>query len=268
MRQVNAAGQAVGTFATYNFNPANIFQTPFERFNIYGQANYEVSDAIEVYTRGMFSKNTVSTIIAPSGSFGGSVPINLNNPFLPAALRNQFCAFDVNPRPDVYTPRFTQAQCDAAAASTGPGTPGYQVIGAGGFVPFDTNNDGVIGADEGYNPNPAVTLNRRTPEVGPRISDYQTTFFDYRVGARGGITDTLDWSIEGAYGESENIQTIKGYTLQSRFRDAALSNDGVTCISGNSYLQHFVTCSRDGYVKVRLARCCPAAGMHVVGALR
>lgn len=234
VRQVNAAGQAVGTFATYNFNPANIFQTPFERFNIYGQANYEVSDAIEVYTRGMFSKNTVSTIIAPSGSFGGSVPINLNNPFLPAALRNQFCAFDVNPRPDVYTPRFTQAQCDAAAASTGPGTPGYQVIGAGGFVPFDTNNDGVISTGEGYNPNPAVTLNRRTPEVGPRISDYQTTFFDYRVGARGGITDTLDWSIEGAYGESENIQTIKGYTLQSRFRDAALSNDGVTCISGNA----------------------------------
>jgi WD40 repeat protein len=28
-------------------------------------------------------------------------------------------------------------------------------------------------------------------------------------------------------------------------------HDGpVTCISGNSYLQHFVTCSRDGYVKV------------------
>lgn len=36
----------------------------------------------------MFSKNKVSTIIAPSGSFGGTVTINLNNPFLPATLRN------------------------------------------------------------------------------------------------------------------------------------------------------------------------------------
>ncbi|MGH6649628.1 MAG: TonB-dependent receptor domain-containing protein [Sphingopyxis sp.] len=221
VRQVNGAGQAVGTFATYNFNPFNIFQTPFERFNIYGQANYEVSDAVEVYTRGMFSKQTVSTIIAPSGSFGGTVTVNLNNPNLPAAIRNQFCAFNTAPVVNgvnaagaavsgqtAYTPRFTPAECAAAATATGRADPNYREV--------------------------TVTLNRRTPEVGPRISDYQTTFFDYRVGARGGITDSIDWNIEGAYGESENIQTIKGYTLQSRFREASLSNDGVTCQSGNA----------------------------------
>lgn len=197
VRQVNAAGQAVGTFATYNFNPFNIFQTPFERYNIYGQANYEVSDSIEVYTRGMFSKNKVSTIIAPSGSFGGDVTINLNNPFLPTTLRNQFCAFNTGAA-GTYTARFTPTECAAAATATGRTDPNYREV--------------------------TVTLNRRTPEVGPRISDYQTTFFDYRVGARGGITDTIDWNIEGAYGESENIQTIKGYTLQSRFRQGSLVN--------------------------------------------
>lgn len=203
VRQINAAGQAVGTFATYNFNPFNIFQTPFERFNIYGQGNYEVSDAIEVYARGMFSKNTVSTIIAPSGSFGGTVTINLNNPFLPAALRNQFCAFNISTTPGTYQARFDQPTCDAAAAATGRTDPNYREVTA--------------------------TLNRRTPEVGPRISDYQTTFFDYRVGARGGITDTIDWNIEGSYGESENIQTIKNYTLQSRFRQASLADNTTTC---------------------------------------
>jgi iron complex outermembrane receptor protein len=221
LRQINAAGQAVGTFATYNFNPFNIFQTPFERYNIYAQANYEVSDSIEVYTRGMFSKNKVSTIIAPSGSFGGSVPINLNNPFLSATLRNQICAFDVDPRAGVYQRRFSQQECDTAATSAF-GTAGYRQTGTGIFVSADVNGDGVTDPDEGYNSNPAIALNRRTPEVGPRISDYQTTFFDYRVGLRGGITDTLDWNIEGAYGESENIQTIKGYTLQSRFRQGTL----------------------------------------------
>jgi len=211
VRQVNSAGQAVGTFQTYNFNPFNIFQTPFTRYNIYGQANYEVSDAVEVYTRGIFSKNKVSTIIAPSGSFGGTVTINLNNPYLPAALRDQFCAFNTAPVVNgvtaagasvsgqtAYTPRFTPAECAAAATATGRSDPNYREV--------------------------SVTLNRRTPEVGPRISDYQTTFFDYRVGARGGITDTIDWNVEGSYGESENVQTIQNYTLQSRFRQASLVN--------------------------------------------
>lgn len=224
LRQVNAAGQAVGTFALFNFNPFNVFQTPFERFNIFGQANYELSDGFEVYTRGLFSKNEVSTIIAPSGSFGGAVPVNLNNPFLPATLRNQFCAFDVNPSATVYTPRFSQAECDAAALATDSSDPAYRVTGTGGFVPFDVNGNGVIEEEEGYNRNPGVTLNRRTTEVGPRISDYQTTIFDYRLGFRGDITDTINWDVSGAYGESENIQTIQGYTLQSRFRQGVLVN--------------------------------------------
>lgn len=206
-RQINAAGQAVGTFATFNFNPFNVFQTPFNRFNMFAQANYEISDAVEVYTRGLFSKNTVDTIIAPSGSFGGAVTTNLNNPFLPATLRNQFCAFNIGGA-GVYVPRFTPAECAAAATATGRTDPNYREV---------THN-----------------LNRRTTEVGPRISNYQTTVFDYTVGARGGITDSIDWDLRGNYGESENIQTILNYTLQSRFREAALANNTTTCQSGNA----------------------------------
>jgi iron complex outermembrane recepter protein len=223
VRQVNAAGQAVGTFATFNFNPFNVFQTPFKRFNLFAQGNYEVSDAVEVYSRGMFSKNTVDTIIAPSGSFGGTVPINLNNPYLPATLRNQLCAFNTStPASGLYTPRFTPAQCAAGAAATGPGAAGYAVFGV---ATIDSNGDGVINASD----NPAITLNRRTTEVGSRISNYVTTVFDLRLGARGAITDSIDWDISGAYGESENLQTIKGYTLQSRFRQASLANNTTTC---------------------------------------
>lgn len=208
VRQVNAAGQAVGTFATYNFNPFNVFQVPFERFNIYGAANYEISDAVEVYTRGMFSKNTVSTIIAPSGSFGGTVTINLNNPYLPATLRNQFCAFNTSTTAGVYTPRFDAATCAAAASATGRTDPRYREV--------------------------TVTLNRRTPEVGPRISEYQTTFFDYRLGLRGAVSESIDWSVEGAYGESENLETIQNYTLQSRWRAAALADNVNTCQGGQA----------------------------------
>ena len=221
VRQVNANGQAVGTFATFNFNPYNVFQTPFKRYNIFAQANYEVSDSIEVYTRGLFSKNTVDTIIAPSGSFGGTVTVNLNNPYLPTSLRNQFCAFNAAPNitgvdasgnsisgQTTYTPRFSAAECAAAALATGPTDSRYRTV--------------------------TVTYNRRATEVGPRISNYSTTIFDYRVGLRGRITDTINWDVNGSYGESEKLQTIKNYTLQSRWRQASLANNTTTCIDSSN----------------------------------
>ena len=226
--QINAAGQFVPTFSTFNFNPFNVFQTPFERFNMFGQANYEVSDAIEVYTRGLYSKNTVDTIIAPSGAFGIAVNIGLNNPFLPAAARNQFCAFDVNPSATVYTPRFTPAECTAAATAR-PGTAAYREIGLNNtFVPFDTNGNGTIAAGEGYFNNPQSALFRRSVEAGPRVSNYVTQLFDYKLGARGGITDTIDWDVFGAYGESENRQTIQGYFTNSRVRQSLLTTTDAT----------------------------------------
>ena len=222
--QINDAGQLVPTFSTFNFNPYNVFQTPFERFNMFGQARYEVSDAVEVYSRGLFSKNTVNTIIAPSGAFSIGVNIPLNNPFLPAAARAQFCAFDVNPSATVYTPRFTPAECAAAAdGALRPGAAAYREVGTGGFVAFDVNGNGTIEAGEGYTPNPQSLFARRAIEAGPRVSEYVTTIFDYRIGARGAITDSIDWDVTGAYGESENLQTIKGYTLNSRFRQSLLA---------------------------------------------
>ncbi|HEU4695199.1 MAG TPA: TonB-dependent receptor, partial [Vicinamibacterales bacterium] len=209
-------GLTAGLYAPFNFNPYNIFQTPFTRYNIFGQANYEVSDAVEVYGRGLFSKNNVKTIIAPSGSFGGSVTINLNNPFLPATLRNQFCARDItaavvdddgNVISNAYDPRFTQAECDAAALAVDEDDPAYREV--------------------------TVAFNRRTTEVGPRISDFQTTTFDSRLGLRGPLTSTVDWDVSGSYGQSENLQEIQNYTLQSRFRQGSLVN----VVDGNAVCQ-------------------------------
>lgn len=197
-------GSAVGTYAFFNFNPYNIFQTPFKRYNIFAQANYEVSDAVEVYTRGLFSKNTIDTIIAPSGSFGGAVTMNLNNPYMPATLRSQFCAFNTATG-GAYSPLFSPAVCAAAATATGPTDPNYRTV--------------------------TFNLSRRATEVGPRISNYTSTVFDYRVGARGAITSSIDWDVSASYGESDKIQAIKNYTLQSRWRQALLANNTTSCIT-------------------------------------
>ncbi|MCA3254499.1 MAG: TonB-dependent receptor, partial [Alphaproteobacteria bacterium] len=90
--QVNPAGTLlVAPYQGFNFNPFNIFQTPYERQNMYGSANYEVSDNLEVYARAIFSRNAVKTIIAPSGIFGEALTVPGNNPYLPATLRDQLC---------------------------------------------------------------------------------------------------------------------------------------------------------------------------------
>jgi outer membrane receptor protein involved in Fe transport len=90
--QINPGGTLlVPEYAGFNFNPFNIFQTPYTRQNLYAALNYELSDRIEVYGRVLGSRNTVASIIAPSGIFGEALTIPGNNPFLPAGIRDQLC---------------------------------------------------------------------------------------------------------------------------------------------------------------------------------
>ncbi len=179
----NGTGFVTPNADGFNFAPFNIFQTPFERFNVYAAAKYEIADDIEVYARGLFSKNSVTTIIAPSGIFAESLTTNINNPFISAAQRTTICA--ANPT------------LDCSAGSTASFTI------------------------------PAVY--RRTVEVGPRVSRFVTTMFDYKAGVRGKITDGINFDVHAAYGQSNNNQTLSGYTLRSRVSQALLADNATTC---------------------------------------
>lgn len=184
-RQLTPDGQnfrPTGAFDNFNFNPFNIFQTPFERFNIFGQGNYEVSDGIEVYTQGLFSKQTVSTIIAPSGSFGNNLTFAVSNPFLSDAVAQRL---------------FT--------ANGGP---------AGGFA---AARNPAAAANEFFVTAPVT---RRFVEGGGRRADYTTTLFNYQVGVRGDITKNIGFDVFGSYGESENIQRQTNNGLASRLNQA------------------------------------------------
>lgn len=200
--QINEAGTDVGPFnRPFNFNPFNIFQTPFERFNMYGAAHYEISDAVEVFTRGMFSKNSVSTIIAPGGTFFNTYRINLNNPFIPEAIAQRF-GNGLGLTPAQY----------AAARNTQ-------------FGP--TLADGSA--------NPAYTefnaqVRRRTVEAGTRDSEFTTTYFDYLLGLRGDITDSIKWEVFGSYGESQRIQSQTGFGRLTKLSQALLSLPNGQCV--------------------------------------
>jgi outer membrane receptor protein involved in Fe transport len=193
--QINAAGTDVGPFdRPFNFNPFNIFQTPFERYNMYGAANYEVSEAVELYAQGVFSKQTVSTIIAPGGSFFNTYQINLNNPFIPEAIAQRF-----GNRLGLTAAQYAAARNTqfGPTLANGAVNPDYVQFGA--------------------------QVRRRTVEAGVRFSDFTTTLFNMVVGARGGITDDISWDISATHGESERIQTQGGFARLDRLQQSVLA---------------------------------------------
>ncbi|OAO03887.1 TonB-dependent receptor [Sphingomonadales bacterium EhC05] len=206
--QIAPDGQSVlsGVFdRPFNFNPFNLFQTPFERFNIYGSGRYEINENVELYSQAAFSKQTVNTIIAPGGSFFNNYDINLNNPTIPIGIANQFCA---------------GLGLTAAACTAGINTQ---------FGP--TLADGSVNPD-------FVQVNtqvrRRTIEAGTRQSAFTSTLFNIVVGARGAITDNISYDVSGTYGESERIQTQTGFARRSRLDDSLQALPNGTCISGNA----------------------------------
>lgn len=193
--QIDPTGTSlVPQYSLFNFNPFNVYVTPFERFNVFSKANYEVSDSVEVYARGMFSKTTTSSIIAASGVFGNNLAIPLNNPFLNDTIRTQLCAL---------------ADFDTTVAGrqgpTGPCTAANTTDRASALV---------------Y---------RRSVEVGPRINEYTTNVFDIQVGARYKPADNLTLDIYGAYGESETDQVLRNYVSNSRVAQALLATNTTTC---------------------------------------
>lgn len=195
-----ASGTITPGYTPYNFNPFNLLQTGFKRYNAFAQANYELSDAVEVYGRGMYTRTEVESVLAPAGLFSTSLTIPFSNPYLPVGARNQLCA-----SPAVG---LTPAQCSAAAAATSPSDPNYKTFTA--------------------------TLRRRMPEAGNRDYNFTTKTFDIMGGLRGDIGTHLKWDVHGSYGESDNSQATTGYVRTSRIQDALLATNTSTCLSGHT----------------------------------
>tara|TARA_R110000868_G_scaffold209866_1_gene459736 strand:- start:41 stop:2887 length:2847 start_codon:yes stop_codon:yes gene_type:complete len=193
-----ATGSLVPAYNTFNFAPFNYFQTPLERFNVFGSARYEITDNVEVYTKAMFTKSTVSLQLAPSGLFGDTYQLPLDNAFLTPAIQAQLCANTTNA--DLIAGA-GYANCAAAIAD------GFEV---------------------------PTTINRRLVEQGNRQTEYVTNQFQIWTGVRGNITDNIDFDVYGTYGESDRSQTRLNWGLKSRVQQALRTDDADTCSDPSS----------------------------------
>lgn len=193
-RQLNAAGtDLVPFYAPYNFNPLNIYQTPVERFSIFGKADFAVTDSITAYGQSMFTKGTVNTQIAPSASFFNTYRLPISNPFLATGVRNTICqGFGIS-----------QTDCDAAAATTDASNPAYREVSLG--------------------------LRRRFIEWGPRTSTYENNAFQIVAGVRGDLPADWNWDLSAQYGESGQVSTIGKYGSFSRLQQSLRAVDANTC---------------------------------------
>ncbi len=72
-----------GPEQTFNFGAQNFFQRPAERYQIYVQGHYELTDNIEAFADLSFNSSFSDAQIAPTASFGiGSYSINCDNPLI------------------------------------------------------------------------------------------------------------------------------------------------------------------------------------------
>ncbi|MDJ0751551.1 MAG: TonB-dependent receptor [Woeseiaceae bacterium] len=180
---------------TFNYAPFNYFQSPTERYNVFGKAYYEVADSVEVYSSAMYSRNTVELQLAPSGLFGDTWQMPLNNPFLPDFFRNSICAGQLTP--------IDQATCDAAGAAVNSQDPNYLEV--------------------------PVVVNRRLVEQGNRETSYVTDAFQFTIGTRGDISDNMQFDLYAQYGESSRAQVNNNWGLKSLLQDTLRATDANTC---------------------------------------
>lgn len=192
--------------SVFNFNPFNYYQTPSERFSATGVGHYEITDGIEAYARTMYTRTNVRQQIAPSGIFGESFFVPMSNAFLSAAQR---------------TTLITAAD-NARIAGT---------LTAGNYR--DLNANGVIDAADDVN----LVVRRRTGELGPRSSTYETNNYQLMFGLRGdnffGI-EGWSWDASAQRGESSRTEVRAGYTNKTNFGNALDAVSTTTCRTGGS----------------------------------
>lgn len=179
---------AIGQTNNYNFNPLNVFQTPLDRWSIFGQGRYEILPNVEVYSEGFFVRNEVTQQIAPSATFFNAFKLPLNNQFLTAAQQQQLC----------------QAGVDIDPATTGRQAPTADQCAP--LITAGTEIDAIVA--------------RRFVEAGPRLTSFVTNTYQASVGARGPLTSTLDWNVSAQHGRSERTNTSENQGLFSRFQQS------------------------------------------------
>ena len=89
--QLTPTGDPSPDTETFNFNPLNYYQTPLKRMQATALGNYVINDYAEVYAELSYTRSTVTSNLAPTGTFFNTFSIPIGNPFINSTLRADIC---------------------------------------------------------------------------------------------------------------------------------------------------------------------------------
>jgi outer membrane receptor protein involved in Fe transport len=192
----------------FNFNPFNFYQTPQDRYSATVIGHYDINESVTAYATASFTNVTVSTQIAPSGTFGATFQLPIANPFIGDQAREWIL------------------DAGNTALANGLLSDGSD----GGFNNWtDANGNGMVDEEDYL----LVQLRRRTLELGPRSERYDTDQFQIVSGFKGYVSDDWEFDVSYSYAESNRVSTRAGYTNLTNIQNALDSTDGVTCNNGD-----------------------------------
>ncbi|MEL6664691.1 MAG: hypothetical protein AAFQ24_01060 [Pseudomonadota bacterium] len=161
----------------YNYAPENYLQIPQERYSIYSNVTYDLTDDIEAFAQAVFVTSQTEQLLAPTPIFT-TLTVNLDNPFL---------ADD------------PQALAALTAISNAQTTTNE----AGESIPNpDTDGNGV--------PDAVFSSGRRFLETGGRLSDIRNDSFQINGGLRGSFSETWNWDLFASFGQAETADSQTG----------------------------------------------------------
>ena len=189
----------------FNFNPFNFYQTPQERYGATAIAHYDIAEEHTVYTTATFTNTQVRQQVAPSGTFGSTFNLPIANPFIGDQARQWII--------DAGNQALTNGLLN-------DGVENWQ----------DVNGNGVVDQEDYL----LVQLRRRTLELGPRTTNFETQLFQLVAGIEGVLYEDWEYNVSFQYGESNRTNISAGYTNVSNIQNALDSTDGVTCNNGDA----------------------------------
>jgi outer membrane receptor protein involved in Fe transport len=192
--QFDSSGALAPCVSFYNFNPPNLFQVPNQKWTATLLGNYDINDRVEFFTRGSFANSRTTTEVAPTATFFFPYTLNTDNPFLSPAARDRFTLADQNECEEpVFDDAFNLVGCDKFAATAGDG-----------FTD--------------------VLLGRRLSELGPRVSDYENTAYQFVGGLRGEWAEDHRYEVFAQYGRTSRTQRFVNDARNDRVSQALVAD--------------------------------------------
>ncbi|OJF67428.1 hypothetical protein BK026_00645 [Alteromonas sp. V450] len=198
------------TCSAFNFNPFNYYQTPAKRWSATAIGHYDITDEHTAYSTISFTNTNVKQQVAPSGIFGSVFDIPLANPFMSDAARTAFIT-----AANENIGALNEQNAVAAAA----GTP---------LTWTDVNGNGVVDAEDRMR----TTFFRRTLELGPRSTEFNTDQFQIVVGMEGYLNDEWAYDVSFQHGETNRVNTFAGYTNVDNIANALNAVETDRCLTG------------------------------------